>query len=169
MAASSPNLTPGSHRLIVPSGGRERVALVHSPPPAGGPLPAVVMLHGAGGSGAWAEWETGWSAKADREGFLVVYPEALPPRPDKASKFLTNPQRWNDGSLRGTAHPTPDDDAFLRELLARLAAHPGIDASRVYVTGFSNGAGMAFRLAADLADHVAAVAPVAGPCWVQEP
>jgi polyhydroxybutyrate depolymerase len=40
------------------------------------------------------------------------------------------------------------------------------DPRRVYVAGFSNGAGMAFRLAAEHADRVAAVAPAAGYCWV---
>jgi polyhydroxybutyrate depolymerase len=42
-----------------------------------------------------------------------------------------------------------------------------IDAARVGVTGFSNGAAMAFRYAAERAGRVAAVAPVAGHCNVE--
>lgn len=45
----------------------------------------------------------------------------------------------------------------------------GTDPQRVLLTGFSNGAGMAFRFATERADRVAALAPVAGHCWVPEP
>src|SRR5687768_11322517 len=109
MQATNFDLTPGDHRQAVTAGGRGRHCLVHIPARCAAPAPVVLVLHGAGGSAAWAAWETGWSAKADREGFVAVYPEALPPRPEKPSKFLTNPQRWNDGSLRGVPHPETDD------------------------------------------------------------
>ncbi len=80
-------------------------------------------------------------------------------RPDRPPKFLTNPQEWNDGSGRGRR----DDVSFLVALLDRLQAN------RIYLTGFSNGAGMAFRLAAEHAGRIAALAPVAGHCWLAEP
>jgi polyhydroxybutyrate depolymerase len=44
-----------------------------------------------------------------------------------------------------------------------------VDPSRVYLTGFSNGAGMTFRAGTELASRLAAVAPVAGNCWIQDP
>jgi polyhydroxybutyrate depolymerase len=132
-------------------------------------MPLVVMLHGAGGSASWAAGETGWSAKANLEGFIVVYPEAIPPRPDKPSKFLTNPQRWNDGSPFDRGSPEPDDVLFLRTLIESLASHRLVDARRIFVTGFSNGAGMTFRIAAALADRIAAIAPVAGHWWLDGP
>jgi polyhydroxybutyrate depolymerase len=122
-----------------------------------------MMLHGAGGSADFAAEETGWSKLADQQRFAVVYPEGVPVRPEKKAKFLTNPHEWNDGSGRGRH----DDVGFLLAVLDDL--RPTIDPARVYVTGFSNGAGMAFRLAAELADRVAAVAPVAGHCWVPNP
>jgi polyhydroxybutyrate depolymerase len=120
-----------------------------------------MMLHGAGGSAELAAVETGWSRLADAEGFAVVYPEGLAVRVDKRPKFLTNPQEWNDGSGRGRH----DDVGFLNTILDNLADR--IDASRVYLTGFSNGAGMAFRYAAEQAERVAALAPVAGHCWIE--
>src|SRR5204862_7958921 len=40
-----------------------------------------------------------------------------------------------------------------------------VDAARIFVTGFSNGASMAFRVAVELLDRIAAVAPVAGHYW----
>jgi len=155
-------IAPGNHRLSLRHDGLDRSYLLHRPK-AAAPLPLVVMLHGAGGSADFAAEETGWSELADAEGFAVVYPEGLPARRGKAPKFLTNPQEWNDGSGRGRQ----DDGGFLNALLDELA--PLTDPARVYMTGFSNGAGMTFRFAAEHADRVAAIAPVAGHCSVRHP
>jgi polyhydroxybutyrate depolymerase len=149
-------------RVFLSHGGLDRSYLVHLPPTSG-PWPLVMMLHGAGGSAEFAAEETGWSRLADSAGFAVVYPEGVPVKPHKAPKFLTNPQEWNDGSGRGRH----DDVGFLLAILDLLADR--IDPNRVYVTGFSNGAGLAFRFAAEHADRMAAIAPVAGHCWVVDP
>ena len=129
--------------------------------------PLVLVLHGAGGTPDWADGETGWSALAARDGFSLAYPEGTRPFPDRPPKFLSNPPRWNDGSPGEP--PTADDVAFLAAVIADATARTAADPRRVYVAGFSNGAGMAFRVAAELADRVAAVAPVAGHCWVADP
>jgi polyhydroxybutyrate depolymerase len=155
------SIAPGNHRLSLRHDGLDRSYLLHVPT-AAGPLPVVVMLHGAGGSADFAAEETGWSELADSAGFAVVYPEGLPVRRGKAPKFLTNPQEWNDGSGRGQH----DDVGFLTAMLDELT--PRIDRNRVYWTGFSNGAGMAFRFAAERADRVTALAPVAGHLWVRD-
>lgn len=118
------------------------------------------MLHGAGGSADLAAEETGWSRLADNEGFAVVYPEGLAVRPERPSKFLTNPQEWNDGSERGRHEDVGFLDAILDHLQQRF------DPSRIFLSGFSNGAGMAFRFAAERAERIAALAPVAGHCWI---
>src|SRR3954469_13705971 len=130
-------LPPGDHRVSLPHGGLDRSYLLHVPTNPG-PLPLVMMLHGAGGSAEFAADETGWSRLADVERFAVVYPEGGPVKPHKAPKFLTNPQEWNDVSGRGRH----DDVGFLLAVLDDLQSH--IDPARVYVTGFSNGAGMTF-------------------------
>ncbi len=130
--------------------------------PSGG-RPLVVFLPGTGGTAAWADADTNWSAVAERERFVLALPEGLPLDPRKQPKFLTNPPRWNDGSTRpgDRLHTEADDVGFLARLVEELAE----DRQRVFVTGFSNGAGMAFRFAAERADLVTAVAPVAGYCW----
>lgn len=71
---------------------------------------------------------------------------------------------WNAGTCCG--HNTGDDVAFIRSLVDRLVADGGIDARRVFVTGMSNGAAMAQRLACELAGRVAAVASVSGSLLV---
>jgi polyhydroxybutyrate depolymerase len=145
--------------------GFRREWLLH-PAPAGSPL--VVFLTGTGGTASWADRETGWSELAAREGFALVIPGALPPDPLAPPTFLTNPPRWNDGSPQPFDGPQPDDVAFLASVLADTVTRLHLASQRVFVTGFSNGAGMAFRFAAERADCVAALAPVAGHCWVPE-
>jgi len=150
-------------------GGRARRYLLHRPA-AGGPLPAVVVLHGTGATAGWTLGETGWADKADREGFLVVLPDGLRPDMAKPPHFLDNPQVWNDGSPKLVPHePEADDVGFIDAVLDDVAAAAPLDPRRVYVTGFSNGAGMGFRLAAERARRFAALAAVAGHCWRPDP
>ncbi|MBN9518900.1 dienelactone hydrolase family protein [bacterium] len=149
----------------------DRSYLHFAPPPGPVTPPLVVVLHGAGGTAAWADGETGWSVFAAREGFALALPDALPPDRTQPPKFLTNPPLWrvrNDGpeaDLLDPSGPPADDLAFLSAVITD-AVTKGADARRVSVTGFSNGAAMAFRVAAELSERVAAVVPVAGYCRV---
>ena len=129
------------------------------------------MLHGTGGSGLLAIEETGLADFARRAGFAVAFPEGLPVNPDLPAKFLSNPQRWNDGCTGpgDKLHTANDDVGFLEAVIGDAVERAGADANRVYLTGFSNGAGMAFRFAADRTDVIRAVAPVAGHCWIDNP
>jgi polyhydroxybutyrate depolymerase len=95
---------------------------------------------------------TGLTALADREGFLVAFPDAV----DK---------NWNDGrpDVDTTAvEQGVDDVGFLRALVDDVASRLPLDERRVYATGISNGAFMSTRLACEGADWIAAVAPVVG-------
>ncbi|MFV1967883.1 MAG: PHB depolymerase family esterase [Pirellulaceae bacterium] len=115
-------------------------------------------------------WETGWAEKADREGFLAVFPEGTPPDPSRPARFIGNPQTWNDGSKRsnlGAAVRGVADVEFVSAMLSDLSTRFKVDKRRVYATGFSNGASMTFRLARELSTAIAAVAPVAGADWLE--
>ena len=80
--------------------------------------PLVMFLHGTGATAAWADDETGWSRLAALAGFVLAVPEALRPDPDSPPKFLTNPQRWNDGSpTAGVDGQEVDDVAFLANVI----------------------------------------------------
>jgi polyhydroxybutyrate depolymerase len=70
---------------------------------------------------------------------------------------------WNVGFNIGQAYAKKIDDvSFIRELIYRIEQTYTIDPDRIYVTGFSAGAYMAYRLGAEVSDVVAGIAPVAG-------
>lgn len=125
-------------------------------------LAVVIMLHGGGGTGEAARIETGWDKKAEREGFIAVFPEGSRPYPEKPAKFAGNPQGWNDGSGRFHAGENNIDDvAFMSALIDELIRIFTADKKKIYITGFSNGSSMTYRLGIELAEKIAAIAPVA--------
>jgi polyhydroxybutyrate depolymerase len=134
--------------------GVTRTYRVHVPAGLTGPAPLVVVLHGGGGNGGQVEQQTRLTATADREGFVVAYPDG-----SGRTRLLT----WNAGTCCGYARDQRVDDVgFVRAMLDAIAADFPVDPARVYVTGFSNGAMMAYRLGCELTDRIAAIAPVSG-------
>lgn len=133
--AIAPAAAPGNHQESLDLGGLKRTFIVHVPPTFDGKtkLPVVIMLHGAGGSGAGADTETGWGAKADREGFIAVFPDGTPPRPELPARFLVNPRLWNDGSGRGGAKA--DDIGFISAIIDWVESRYEADPARIYCTG----------------------------------
>lgn len=84
---------PGSHTLAVAVNGLERTYIIHVPATykPQRPWPLVIMLHGGGGTAKAAMWETEWAIKAEKEGFLAVFPNALARDPAQPSSFARNP------------------------------------------------------------------------------
>ena len=142
-----------------------------SRPPTSTSLPLVLMLHGTGGNAQFAAEETGLAEFGNIHGFITVFPDGLPVDPTQPPRFLTNPQRWNDGATKAgdLLHTANDDVQFLADVLDDAVRNHGADPERVFLTGFSNGAGMCFRFASERADLIRAIAPIAGYCWVKPP
>jgi polyhydroxybutyrate depolymerase len=130
--------------------GETRTYRLHRPDELPDAPALVVVVHGGGGSGRQAERSYGWDALADDEGFLVAYPDGLN-------------RTWNAGGgcCGQAAADDVDDVAFLEALVTELSDNAGVDPDRVFITGMSNGAMMAYALAC-ASDVVAAIAPVAG-------
>ncbi len=135
-------------------------------PPGGWPL--VLALHGFGGSGRNVLEQGRWVDKARTEGFALLAPDGSLKQPDRRQSFIANPRSWNAGPATDSpaSERGVDDIGFLRALLTQFIAEQRIDARRVYATGFSNGAAMAFRVGAELPERVAAIAPVANALLV---
>jgi polyhydroxybutyrate depolymerase len=112
----------------------------------------VVVLHGSMGDAEQARggFAYEWDRLADRDGFLVAYPEGFD-------------RHWNGcrkaGPYRANLEDV-DDVGFLDALAARAAEAHRIDRRRTYATGISNGGQMALRLALEAPRRWRAVAPV---------
>jgi polyhydroxybutyrate depolymerase len=167
-------LKPGDFNLAVatdgsttrPTGGpTTRPYILHMPPNTGTPLPLVMVLHGAGGTAAGAADHYGWKELGDARGFIAVFPQGMPFDPSRPADFRGNPNVWDDYSGRMDAQARPDDVAYLTAVLDDVAARCAVDRNRIYLTGFSNGASMTFRMGIELPDRFAALAPVSGHCW----
>ncbi len=163
-------MTPGNHSVSIMVNDLERHYVVHVPhgDTFGKRYPVVIVFHGGGGKALGVMWETGWANKADVEGFLAVFPEGTPPDPSKSGHFVRNPQTWNDGSGRRivAVNQAVADIEFVLTMIGDLNQRFKINEDRVYATGFSNGASMSFRVARELSNTVAAIAPVAGSDWL---
>ncbi len=156
--ACAGTLAPGDHEFTLIHGQLHRSYIVHVPPQArnGKPLPAVVNFHGGGAHAQVQKLYSRMDATADREGFVAVYPNGTG---GIGGRLLT----WNAGACCGLAAASRVDDVgFALALLDDLAGRVALDPERIYATGLSNGSMMAYRLAAEAAQRIAAVAGVAG-------
>ena len=143
-------IAPGDHRGEFTSGGRARTYTLRLPPgyDPEGTHPLLFVFHGGNGSGDQIKMGLGFDAYTDEGETLAVYPDGVE-------------NNWADG--RGTTDTSlagVDDVAFVRELIDHLSTHLAVDRARVWVTGVSNGGLMSHRLGCDLADRIAAIAPV---------
>jgi len=92
----------------------------------------VINLHGLGSSMGQQALLSRASDKADAEGFVVVYPQGS-----------DVPRMWH-------SEPSPagrEDVQFIRDLVDHLKQSLSINPRQIDATGFSNGGGMAHRLA----------------------
>jgi polyhydroxybutyrate depolymerase len=159
-------LGPGDHTRKLTAGGLERSYIVHVPRSYDGsrPFPVVLAFHGGGSNaGQWKRF-CGLDEKADRSGFIAVYPNGTG---EKIEGYPEEVLGWNGGPRQpgGTdsALSKVDDVGFAKALLDDLGGVVRVDPKRVYAEGMSNGAMMAYRLASELSGRIAAIAAVAGP------
>ena len=150
--SSLPVPKSGDQTATFQYGGRSRSYNLHAPSglTAGNSLALVIDLHGAGGNGKQQQGMSGFSSLSDTEKFLVVFPNGID-------------GYWNvDDTCCGTAGKEKIDDVgFVKAIIDKLTAETCIDAKRIYVSGFSNGGGLAHRMGCDAANAIAAIAPIA--------
>ncbi len=145
---------PGPDGLCEIAGGTYRIIR-----PEMDDAPAVILLHGAGASGATMMRMRGVVEALSGRGYAVIAPDGLS-REGRGGGF------W---SFRMGETGRRDDAAFLAQVVADAAARHGIDASRVILAGFSNGAFLTTYIACRTPDAYVAYAPVAGGFWRPHP
>ena len=130
------------------SDGRMRSYIVYNPPDREGALPLVIVFHGFGGNGDGIRLHTQFDVVARQFGFRVAYPDAY--------------SDWAEGCDCSQADLDGVDDVlFTSDLIDAVDEELGVDRTRVFATGFSQGGLMAYKLACDLSDELAGVAAVA--------
>jgi polyhydroxybutyrate depolymerase len=168
------------HKIEITSGGKVRHALLYLPTnAANASAPAkvslIVNLHTLAEDGKKEEDLTGMSALAEKEGFVVVYPDGLLDGNLNPLFPLGVGKSWNGGTCcpKSCAEKV-DDVQFVTDLVASLTAAVSpvstltngsllIDPARVYGCGASNGAFMMNRLGCQAPSLFAAIAPLSGP------
>lgn len=138
-ARLAPGAGPGRESILVK--GHVRTFMRYTPNAVlvGGKRAAVVFaLHGGKGTAERLQSYLALNAVADREGFIVVYPQG-------------ENGRWNDGRTAenggGSGLSTADDPSFLNGLADALVAQGVADPKRLYIMGISNGGFMSLALA----------------------
>jgi polyhydroxybutyrate depolymerase len=144
---------------IIKVGASERTFRIYVPPALKGKknLPLVLAFHGGNAEangrispGQTMELKSGFSILAEQKSFIVIYPDAIN-------------GHWYDGRAKtrfGDASGI-DDVGFISALIDHAIKNYGVNPKRVFATGGSNGGIFIYRLAAELPDKLAAVAPVA--------
>jgi len=107
--------------------------------------PLIIAMHGFLGTSSNMRKKTRFDALAQRHGLIVAYPNG-------------HRRRWNDGR---NARGRTDDVSYLAGLIRALVADGRADPDRIFLSGHSNGGGMALRMACDRADLIAGIAVVA--------
>jgi polyhydroxybutyrate depolymerase len=162
-AIPPPPATAVDRQVSLQVGALTRTCLVHVPAPreGAGPMPLVITLHGARGSGKGAVGMSGFNAMADRYGFVAAYADGI--AADRSWNGLFGKIPGGQGILADDV----DDIAFLRALIGLLHTTCNTDPARVFVCGHSAGAYMAYRTGVELSDLVAAVGIVNGSLGIK--
>jgi polyhydroxybutyrate depolymerase len=139
-------LGPGDYTRSLQTGSQTRSYLIHVPKnyDPQKPTPVVLALHGASMNGPLMAVFSGLNATAEREGFIVVYPNGR-----GLGCFLF----WDAST---------DDVQFISQVLDDLETLVTVDKQRVYACGMSDGGMMCYLLAPHLSHRIAAIAPVGG-------
>lgn len=126
--------------------------------------PVVFAMHGYTNTCYDYAGHTEWYRVADRYGFIVVHPTAVPGELMAKNEFC-DPENeplpaWN---YSGKAVPEgPNELEFFRIMLDQVSADYHIDPQRIYITGHSHGSQMTHTLALEMTEVFAAAAPCSG-------
>lgn len=146
--------------------GKKRDVIIVKPSgdvPSGG-YPVVCMFHGTGGGGERTFGTSQWKEKGEKEKFITVFPSSLEYCIIENGK-QENTTKWHISQLDSVACPgqtLADDVKFVRTFLDTIIQSFPINKRRIYATGFSNGASFVSKLAVEMNDVFAAVAPSGG-------
>ena len=115
--------------------------------------PILFAFHGFGGYSQYFINTADFRSLADQFNFIAVYPQGL---------ICGGGTTWNTNPPGGDNKCSQDDIGFFAALLNEISGNYNIDASKVFLTGYSNGADFSYSMACYQSSLVTAIAPVSG-------
>jgi polyhydroxybutyrate depolymerase len=115
-------------------------------------VPLIINMHGYGSDALSQRFYSEMDEFAHAQGIAVVYPQGAP------NNINTN--SWNIGAFWDGSNL--DDVGFISQMIDQINQNFNIDLDRVYACGMSNGGYMAYELACELEDKIAAFGSVTG-------
>ncbi|MBQ6451506.1 MAG: hypothetical protein IJJ29_06250 [Solobacterium sp.] len=112
-------------------------------------VPLLFYFHGINCTGLYGAEQSGWSDIAERENFIVVYPN-----PAIEERWNV----WDDARL-------PSDVSYIMVLIEHMKEVHPIDETRIYISGFSMGSMFTNALACSYPDVFAGAVAMNGPNW----
>jgi polyhydroxybutyrate depolymerase len=140
--------------------GGQRPVTVHVPPryQKGNPVPLLVLLHGHSSDAAAVDDYFHLQPVLDERGVLYVVPNGT--RDHAGDRFWNATDACCDFYNSGV-----DDSGYLQDVIHQAQDRYSVDPRRIFVVGHSNGGFMAYRMACDHSDIVAAIVSVAGAMY----
>lgn len=135
--------------------GSYHVLLPKTAPQDGAQVPAILFLHGYGGSGEGSLTIGAMTGAFLGRGYAVIAPDGLLRPQGRGRSWAVIPGR---ASAR-------DDAAFVIAVADDAARRFGLDRDRMLLAGFSLGGSMASYVACEHPGAFAAYAPIAGSFW----
>ena len=152
-SAASEARCQADEKRTLKHGERERTYILHVPKelPKDKRVPLVIWFHGGSEAREYPTQSGKFGELADRERFIFVMPHAVG-------------GHWNDGRETDfeSFKEKVDDAGFVAAMIAEIEKQHRIDAKRVFAFGISNGAMCSHYIAAQMAEKIAAIAPVCG-------
>src|SRR5580693_3227701 len=148
--AAPPDVTGSLSRNVGTINGKVRTFVLYTPRDLRPGAPLLFMFHGGGGDGPMAREGTGheFDLLADRKGFIVAYPDGI-------NRSWTGCRQVQN---RVAGRRSIDDVGFIDAIITQEVARHRIDPKRVFATGHSMGAALAYRLALERPHEFAAIA-----------
>jgi len=143
------SMPAGAEQRTIKVGDVERNYWLLRPSSARSPSPVVFVLHGGAVADGRQTLRYDFQTLGTRDGVVTVHPSGVG-------------AGWNDGrdtSFLLDRSGAVDDVAFFRSMIDSLISEGIADPKQIYVTGGSNGGMMTMRLACDLGEKLAGVAP----------
>ena len=133
--------------------GATRSFILHIPADVKPSAPLVMVMHGYMGSAGEIMDYSGFNAIADRDGFIVAYPEGT---------IDQHGYRFFNVGYDDHATSTVDDLGFISSLTSDLQKQLGVTPQRTFIAGMSNGGDMAYFIACNHSELYGAMASVTG-------